>query len=261
MKQGAIHYEDQGPREARPLVLIHAFPLNLTMWSAQIQALSAEHRVIAYDLRGLGESDVGDGQYTIELLVDDLIALLDHLRIGKTIVCGISLGGYIALRALERHPERFSALVLCDTRSEADSDEAKIKRSAGLRLLKEKGVPSFAEEFVKPAFAPETFKTNPEIVHTAKGMILKNSPLGIGGALLALASRTDTTESLKRLSIPTLVLVGEKDQITPPSAALSLKEKIPNAQMHVIPNAGHLSNLENPAEFNRRLTAFCREIP
>ncbi|HSA60155.1 MAG TPA: alpha/beta fold hydrolase, partial [bacterium] len=257
----AIHYEDHGPREAGPLVLIHAFPLNLTMWNAQIQALSAERRVIAYDLRGHGESDVGDGQYTIELFVDDLIALLDHLRIDTTAVCGLSLGGYIALRALERHPERFNALVLCDTRSEADSDEAKIKRSAGLRLLKEKGVPSFAEEFVKPAFAPETFKTNPEIVHTTKGMILKNSPLGIGGALLALASRTDTTESLKRINIPTLVLVGEKDQITPPSAALSLKEKIPNAQMHVIPTAGHLSNLENPAEFNQRLAAFCREIP
>jgi pimeloyl-ACP methyl ester carboxylesterase len=231
------------------------------MWNAQIQALSAEHRVIAYDLRGLGESDVGDGQYTIELFVDDLIALLDHLRIEKTIVCGISIGGYIALRALERHPERFSALVLCDTRSEADSDEAKIKRWAGLRLLKEKGVPSFAAEFVRPAFAPETFNTNPDIVHTAKGMILKNSPLGIGGSLLALASRTDTTESLKRINIPTLVLVGEKDQITPPSAALSLKERIPNAQMHVIPHAGHLSNLENPAEFNQRLAAFCREIP
>ncbi len=261
MKKGATHYVDQGPKEGMPLVLIHAFPLNHTLWNRQIQALSEKHRVISYDLRGHGESDVGDGQYTIELFVDDLIDLLDHLKIEKTIVCGLSMGGYIALRALERHPERFSALVLCDTRSEADSDEAKIKRSAGLRLLKEKGVPLFAEEFVKPAFAPETFKTNPEIVQTVKEMILKNSPLGIGGALLALASRTDTTESLKQIKIPTLVLVGEKDQITPPSAALSLKEKIPSAQMHVIPQAGHLSNLENPSEFNRRLIAFLRAIP
>lgn len=257
----AIHYVDQGPREAIPLVLIHAFPLNHTLWNPQVQALSAKHRVISYDIRGHGESDVGDGQYTIELFVDDLIDLLDRLKIEKTILCGLSMGGYIALRALERHPERFSALVLCDTRSEADSNEAKIKRSAGLRLLKEKGVPFFAEEFVKQAFAPGTFKTNPGVVQTVKEMILKNPPLGIGGALLALASRTDTTESLKQIKIPTLVLVGEKDQITPPPVVLAMKEKIPDAQMHVIPQAGHFSNFENPAEFNRRLVAFLREIP
>lgn len=261
MKKGAIHYVDTGLREATPLVLIHAFPLNHAMWDPQIQALSEKHRVISYDIRGHGKSDVGDGQYTIELFVDDLMALLDRLKIEKTILCGLSMGGYIALRALERHPERFGALVLCDTRSEADSDEAKIKRSAGLRLLKEKGVPFFAKEFVKPAFALETFKTNPGVIQTVKEMILKNPSLGIGGSLLALASRTDTTASLKQIRIPTLILVGEKDQITPPSAAFSMKEKIPNARMHVIPQAGHLSNLENSSEFNRRFMAFLREIP
>ncbi|MDO8462289.1 MAG: alpha/beta fold hydrolase [Deltaproteobacteria bacterium] len=261
MKNKNIHYVDHGPREAMSVVLVHAFPLNHTMWNPQISALSAKHRVVAYDIRGHGESDAGDGQYTIELFVDDLMALLDHLKIKKTILCGLSMGGYIALRALERYPERFSALILADTRSEADSDEAKIKRSAALKLIKEKGVSVFAEGFVKPAFAPETFNTNPQIIQTVKEMILKNPPLGICGSLLGLASRTDTTASLKEIKIPTLILVGEKDQITPPSASLSMKEKIQNAEMHLIPNAGHLSNLENPVEFNQRLISFIKEIP
>jgi 3-oxoadipate enol-lactonase len=256
IKMKNIHYLDQGPKEASAIVLIHAFPLNLTMWDLQVPPLLEKHRVITYDIRGHGESEVGYGQYTIELFVDDLIDLLDHLKIEKSILCGLSMGGYIALRALERHPERFNALVLCDTLSEADSNEAKIKRSAALKLIKEKGVPFYAEEFVKAAIAPDTFQTNPGVVQTVKEMIQKNSPLGIGGALLALASRTDTTDSLKKIKIPTLILVGEKDQITPPAAALALKEKIPNAQMHVIPQAGHLSHLENPSEFNRRLAAF-----
>lgn len=259
MKNKATYYVDYGQREVMPLILIHAFPLNHTLWNPQIQAFSSKFRVISYDIRGHGESVVQDGQYTMELFVDDLIDLMDYLRIDKTIVCGLSMGGYIALRALERHPERFSALILCDTQSLADSDEAKIKRANTLKLIKEKGVSFFAEGFVKQAFAPETFKTNPKIIQTVREMILNNSPLGIGGALLALASRTDSTESLKKIKIPTLILVGEKDQITSPSASFAMKEKIPNAEMHVISQAGHLSNLENPAEFNQRLAVFIEE--
>ncbi len=256
MKSGNIYFVDQGSRQAAPIVLIHAFPLNHTMWNSQISILSEKYRVIAYDIRGHGESDVGDGQYTIELFVDDMIALLDHLKIKKTNLCGLSMGGYIALRALERHPERFSALVLSDTQSEADSDEAKVKRSGAIQLIKEKGLAAFAEGFVKSAFAPATFTDNPEVIQAVKEMILKNSPLGICGALLAMATRTDTTAVLNKTKIPTLILVGEKDQITPLSAATSMKENIPNAQLHVISCAGHLSHLENPTEFNRRLLVF-----
>lgn len=255
-----IHYIDQGPREATPIIFIHAFPLNHTMWEPQLSALSPTYRVIAYDIRGHGESDIGAGQYTIELFVDDLIVLLDHLKIETAVLCGLSMGGYIALRALERHPERVSAIVLSDTRSEADSDEAKIKRTATLKLIKEKGVPLFAEGFVKSALAPETFNTHPETVHRVKEMVLKNSSIGVCGALLALASRTDTTASLNHIKIPTLILVGEKDQVTPPSDSIAMNEKIKTAHMHVIAHAGHLSNLENPEEFNQRLLSFLSEM-
>lgn len=260
MKNEDTYYIDQGQREAMPVVLIHGFPLNHTMWAPQIAALPDKHRVIAYDIRGHGESDVGAGQYTMDLFSDDLITLLNHLKIEKVVLCGLSMGGYIALRTLERHPERVSALVLCDTRSEADSDEARGKRFAAMEAIKEKGVPLFAEGFSKSALAPETFVNHPAIVQSVKGMILKNSSLGICGALLAMAFRTDTTVSLSQIKIPTLIMVGEKDQLTPPAASLSMKEKIPHAQMVVIPGAGHLSNLENPTAFNLRLLSFLSEV-
>lgn len=260
MENKSTYYFDQGPSDAMPIVFIHAFPLNHTMWAPQIKIFSKKYRVISYDIRGHGESDVSDGQYTMDLFVDDLIKLLDQLYITKTIICGLSMGGYIALRAIERYAERFRALVLCDTQSVADSNEVKIKRSVALKLIKEKGVPHFAEEFIKLFFAPETFKINPKMIQTVKEMILNNAPLGIGGALLALASRTDTTESLPQIKIPTLIMVGEHDQITPPAAVLAMQEKIPNAQLHIISQAGHLSNLENPEEFNQKLLMFLSEI-
>lgn len=260
MRSGSVYYIDQGPREAMPVVLIHGFPLNHTMWAPQIAALPDKHRVIAYDIRGHGDSDVGGGQYTMDLFADDLIALLNHLKIEKAVLCGLSMGGYIALRALERNPERVSALVLCDTRSEADSDETKSKRLAAVESIKEKGVPLFAEGFVKSAFAPETFTNHPGVVKNVKGMILKNSSLGICGSLLAMAFRTDTTASLSQIKIPTLIMVGENDQLTPPIASLFMKEKIPQARMVVIPGAGHLSNLENPTVFNQRLLSFLSEV-
>ena len=181
-------------RQAPPIVLIHGFPFSHEMWRPQIEALKSAYRVIAYDVRGHGRSDVGDGQYTIELFVDDLLGLLDHLKIQKAVLCGLSMGGYIALRAIERNPERVRALVLCDTRSEADSDEGKVKRSATIRTVKTQGVPAFADASVKPLFAPRSLTENPAAVETIRRLVLATQPLGLCGTLLALASRTDTTE-------------------------------------------------------------------
>src|SRR3972149_4779485 len=132
-------YNIDGNASGQPVVFIHGFPFSQQMWRSQVAELSRDYRVITYDVRGHGKSEVGDSQFTIEFFVDDLIALLDHLRIEKAVVIGLSMGGYIALRAIERHPERFSALGLCDTRSEADSDEGKVKRSANIKLVKTEG--------------------------------------------------------------------------------------------------------------------------
>jgi pimeloyl-ACP methyl ester carboxylesterase len=233
------------------------------MWKGQINTLQDGKntlRIIAYDLRGHGRSDVGDGQYTIELFVDDLIALLDHLKIDKAILCGFSLGGYIALRAIERNPDRFTALILCDTMSVADSNEAKVRRANAIKQIKKDGVERYAEGFLKAVFATETFNTKHDIVDGLRRTILSNSPLGICGALLALAGRTDTTAALSKINVPTLLLVGEHDAVTPPASAKSMHEEIRNSKLHLINGSAHMSNLENPAQFNEYLISFLDNI-
>lgn len=251
-----IHYVDVGDADALPIVLIHGFPFSHEIWDPQITFLKKRFRVIAYDLRGHGKSGVGDGQYTLEFFVDDLVGLLDYLRIGKAALCGLSMGGYIALRFAERNPERLMALVLADTQAKADSDEAKLRRAAAIKSVKTTGVNVYAESFVKSVFTPQTFTSNNDIVEKIKQIIRTNSSLGICGALLALLSRTDTTEALPRIKVPTLILVGEHDVLTPPSASQEMHTRIPNSEIHLIPNAAHMSNLENPKEFDKHLLGF-----
>ena len=255
-----INYESSGNSSGRPVVFIHGFPFSQEMWNPQVLPLSFDYRVITYDIRGHGESDVGDGQYLIEFFVDDFIGLLDHLKVDRAIVVGLSMGGYIALRAIERNPERFRALVLCDTRSEADSNQGKIKRALNVRLVKTEGVRKFAEEFVDTIFTPETFKTKPNTVKSIQEIIEKTSPISIAGTLVALAARTDTTPSLSKIIVPTLILVGEHDALTPVTSAESMHEKIRNSEFHIIPKAAHMSNLENPDEFNQHLVKFFSHV-
>jgi len=253
---GEIFYVDVGVSKATPIVLIHGFPFSHEMWDPQIEALQKRFRVIAYDLRGHGKSGVGDGQYTLEFFVDDLLALLDHLKIEKAVLCGLSMGGYIALRTVERNPGRVRGLILVDTQAKADCNEAKLKRAAAIKSVKANGVKAYAEGFVKSVFAPQTFANNKAAVEKIRRIIQSNSSLGICGALLALASRTETTEALSGIKVPTLILVGEHDALTPPSASQEMRNKIPNSEIHVIPNAAHMSNLENSKEFNKQLLDF-----
>ena len=256
-----LHYVLSGDSAAPPVIFVHGFPFSLEMWQGQIDAVAAEgFRAVAYDVRGHGMSDVGDGQYTIESHVDDLFALLDHLKMPKAVILGLSMGGYIALRALEREPGRFVAAVLCDTKSEADTDEGRMKRAASVRAVKKNGSIPYAADYVKLMFAEETFHTNPAAVELIRQTIARTPPLSIAGTLIALAARTDTTGSLASISVPTLILVGERDSVTPPAASQSMKAKIPGAELHVVPGAAHLSNLENPACFNEKLVTFLKRV-
>lgn len=255
-----FNYVDLGPSTAMPVVFIHGFPFDHEMWRPQLDAVSKTHRAIAYDLRGHGMSFVGDGQFTIEGHVNDLLGLLDSLNISRCVVAGLSMGGYIALRALERNPERFSAAVLCDTRSEADGNEGKLKRFSAVANVKKNGSIEFAKGFVQVAFAPQSFATRAEAIQRITKTIEHTPPLSIAGTQLALASRTDTTGSLANIAVPTLILVGENDTITPPTASQAMHEKIPGSKLHIIPNAGHVSNLENPEEFNRHLLVFLKQV-
>ena len=251
-----ILYVEQGDVTALPVLFIHGFPFAHGMWAPQLEAVGARHRAVAYDLRGHGESAVGDGQYTIELHVDDLLALLDHLGIAKAVLVGLSMGGYVALRAAERAPDRCRGLVLADTRSAADDNAGRLKRAAGAQAVKRDGMAAFAADFVKAVFAPGTFDARPEAVAAVRLLMEHTDPRGAAGNLIAMAGRTDTTGALAGIAVPALVLVGAQDTLTPPDDARVLEKGIPGAEMHVVPDAGHLSNLENPGVFNAHLLEF-----
>jgi pimeloyl-ACP methyl ester carboxylesterase len=170
------------------------------------------------------------------------------------------MGGYIALRAAERHPERVRALVLADTRSETDTNEGKVRRAAQARSVLRDGMKKFADGFLEGALSPETTRTSPATVETVRGMIEATSPAAAAGTLLALAARTDTTPALYAINVPALILAGQHDTITPPTAASSMKEKMRDAELHVITAAGHVSNLEQPGQFNRHLLNFLAKL-
>lgn len=255
-----IHYIEQGNPSGMPVLFLHGFPFSSKMWQQQLELAGKEYRALAYDIRGHGQSYVGEAQFTIEHHVDDLIGLLDHLAIQKAVIVGLSMGGYITLRALERHPGRFMAAVLCDTKSEADTDDGKLKRFEAMTAVRKHGSEVFAEGFVKNVFAAGTFSSNPQAVELIKNIIKRTPAMSIAGTLLALASRTDTTSSLNRIAIPTLILVGENDVTTPPAQSEKMHKLIPGSEMHIIPEAAHMSNLENPVEFNKRLMAFLKRV-
>ncbi len=253
-----LYYNDVGQPSGPPIMLIHGFPLSHEMWVNQIEVLKSAYRVVAFDLRGQGRSEVGDGQFTLEFLVDDLIALLDHLKIEKTVLCGLSMGGYVSLRAVERNTERVSGLVLCDTKPEADSNETKLARGASIRAIKRNGVGAYAETFLKGGLSPTSLKDR-SLVEAAAKIIRQNQALGLCGTLLALAGRTDTTSFLPKIKVPTLILVGEQDTITPPEHSRRMQSLVQNSELHIIPQAGHMSNMENPTTFNTYLLNFLQK--
>lgn len=255
-----VWFEGVGNPAALPVVLIHGFPFSHEMWSPQIGVLIEKFWVIDYDLRGHGQTAADDGQYPLEFFVDDLIALLDHLKVKKAVLCGLSMGGYIALRAAERNPERVLALILADTQAKADSNEAKLKRAASIKSVKTNGVKQFAEAFLKTAFTSQSLTPKSESVVKIQRIIESNSPLGICGALLALATRTDTTVSLLAIQVPTLILVGELDTLTPVSASQEMHDRIRGSELRVIKSAAHLSNIENAPEFNRYVVEFLDKL-
>jgi 3-oxoadipate enol-lactonase len=253
-----INTAESGNPSARPVIFVHGFPFSHMMWHNQLQMVSKEYRVVAYDIRGLGESTPGDGPFTLEGHVDDLIALMDYLLIDSTAIVGLSMGGYIALRALERNPERFAAAVLCDTSSAADTNEGRLNRAKAITDIMKRGSAAFAGEFLQKVFAPGSFQRVPDEIALIRDIITRTPPRVIAGMQLALAARTDTTASLDALHIPTLILVGEHDAITPPEASRAMHKRIAGSALHIVPDAGHMSPMENPGVVNAHVMQFLR---
>lgn len=250
-----IYREDSGPQGRTPVVLIHAFPLSSAMWDSQYAHLAREYRVIRYDVRGFGRSPGGDGQFTMEMFAEDLREVLGDQP--QAVLCGLSMGGYIALRFAEKYPEKVKGLILADTKAEADGNEAKVKRAETVKLLKTKGTAVFLEGFTKGALAENA----PEhLVQAVKQMALPNAPLDISGALIAMAARTDTSAVLPKLNCPSLVIVGELDKLTPPDQAKKMADALPKSTLVTIKGAGHLSSLEEPVAFNVAISKFLKRL-
>ncbi|MEN6494339.1 MAG: alpha/beta fold hydrolase [Thermoguttaceae bacterium] len=243
------------------LVLVHGFPLNHTMWNAQIAALASRYRVLAPDLRGFGASGVTEGKVSMDQMADDLAGLLDASGIQEPVVlCGLSMGGYIALRFWLRHRLRLRALILCDARSAADTPEAAGNRvTLADRVLREGPAPA-AEAMLPKLVAETTAKAHPEVVEAIRQMVLSTDPRGLAAAARGMAERPEMTSLLPEITCPALLIVGQADVISTPSDMRCMAEAIPGAKFVEIRCAGHMSPMENPAEVNAAIGAFLAEL-
>ena len=258
VKGSLITVDSQGDGEA--ILFIHGFPFDRTMWRAQVMGLSGYHRM-APDLRGFGMSDQPGESASLADHADDLIALLDQLKVGKFVVCGLSMGGYIALDLWRRYAGRIRALVLVDTRAEADSADGKHQRDRLIGAVSDRGTGALAEAMTSKLLATGTFERQPLSVGHVKTMILEASVPGAVSALAAMRDRRDSTDLLPGIRVPALVIAGAEDAIIPPSTQEEMAKKIPQAGYHSIAGAGHMPPLEQPEEFNRLLAAFLESLP
>lgn len=250
-----ICYDDLG-NESIPIIFVHGFPFDKSSWYPQMEFFKQTHRVITYDIRGFGKSTIGEEELSMRLFADDLVKLMDGLEISKAIVCGLSMGGYILLNAAYRYAERFEAIILSDTQCIADSSEMKIKRSETIAQIKADGLDDFAEGYVNNIFCQESMDTKKELVEKMRNVILSTSTTTITATLHALAQRWQMWPSLKEISVPTLILSGKEDKITPRVQSEYMLKNITNTTMKSIDKAGHMSNLEQSDEFNRHLSNF-----
>src|SRR6266849_4969545 len=223
----ALHYLDEG--KGLPVLLLHAFPLNSMGFRPQVQLLSSKYRLIVPDQRGFGKSSLGAGPTEMSTLARDALALLDHLKISSAVVGGVSMGGYASMALLRLDPARAKALVLVDTRATADDAAAKKRREETAQSVLKKGMGVLVESMLPKLLSPAA------------------------AALLGMALRQDSQDILARYAGPALVVVGDKDELTPPEKSLEMQKLLAKGSLVILPGAGHLSNLEAPVEFNRAL--------
>ena len=252
-----IGYDDIGT--GVPVVFVHGFPHNRTLWAPQVSALVDRARCIAPDLRGFGESSK-HGPFSMDQYADDIAMLLRGLGIERAVVAGLSMGGYVAFSLWRRHRALVRGLVLADTRAGADSEETREKRRALMDVARTRGAGAVADGQITGMLGKTTREKRPGLIDEVHRMMESASVEGIVGALEAMMARADSTETLATIDVPTLVVVGSEDVLTPPSEAEILHDAIRGSRLEVIANAGHVSNLERPAAFNHVLTEFLASL-
>ncbi|MCG6155519.1 alpha/beta fold hydrolase [Rubinisphaera margarita] len=253
--QSTFSVEDRGAGD--PLLFVHGFPLNSSMWQAQLEFFESRYRVIAPDLRGFGSSKGAASLVTMQDYADDLAELLKEMKILEPVTfCGLSMGGYIAWQFAERHPHQMKRLILCDTKATADPEAARLQRLELADRVEREGSEFFVDTMLKKIFAPATFASQPELVDSFRKLILNTDPQAIAGASRGMAERPDFTERVGGITVPTLLLCGSDDTLTPPDQMEQLAGMMYKAEFHLIPGAGHMAPVENPQAVNEVIARF-----
>jgi len=256
-----LQHDDNG--RGPVVVLLHGFPFDRSMWASQVEALSDQYRLIVPDLRGHGSSPAPDDRvYTIDAMADDLIETLNALNLHEKVVLGgLSMGGYIALSAITRYPDRFMGLMLLDTKATSDPPEIARGRGITAEQVESSGnTETLVEGLILRVFAQETREHKPELVESLRKVMKSTSPRTIAASLRGMAARPDRMDDLARIQLPTLILVGADDVVTPVSDAKAMAERLPNAKLAVITDSGHLAPLENPEASNTEILSYLKEL-
>ena len=243
------------------LVLVHGFPFNSAIWRPQLEAAPAGWRVIAPDLRGFGGGAVVTGsRLPMDLLAQDVLSLLAHLGVRSAVVCGHSMGGYVTFAMLRKAPRLIRGLLLANTRATPDSAEGKQGRVKNAKHVHAHGTQALIDALVPRLLAAETRAGSPDIEEELRAVMRAAPAPAVVAALLGMAERPDSTPQLRSINVPTQLVVGASDEITPPGDARLLARAIPGSQLEIIERAGHLPSLEQPAVFNRVLTGFLERV-
>jgi len=250
----SLHYEVRG--RGAPVLFLHGFPLSGEVWTPVVERLGDGYRAIVPDLRGFGGSEAGP-RADMATLAEDLARLLDHLEEeGPVTLVGLSMGGYVAFEFCRRYPERVHALVLVDTRAQPDTEEAARGRLETAERVLAEGSGVVADSMVERLFAPGT---DQGVRERWRAIMAESAPEGVAAALRGMAERPDSVATLRSLRRPVMIVVGEDDAITPPAEAERMQEIAHGSRLHVIPGAGHMTPVEQPARFAALLTDFLRE--
>jgi 3-oxoadipate enol-lactonase len=253
-----IVYEVMG--SGPPVVLLHPFPANREFWKPAAQALSSRYKLIMPDLRGHGESDIGDGPAFMGKHADDLARILDQEDIGRAAMVGVSIGGYILFEFWRRYRGRVAGLVLSNTKAQMDTPEARNARLQAAADVLERGTEPFIEGFIPKGLGKTTLDTRPDLVDGAKRMMMKMSPEDISLVQKGMAERPDSTPDLKTINVPTLIVTGEEDLFSPLADAELMRKNVSDSQLKVIPRAGHYAAWEQPEAVGMVLRQFLDSI-